>query len=263
MVKTMEIDKNTLLLWTKFRDYHFYESEHYYTYKGERVGTSVTQFVGSKSQPFDKEKMSQRVAEKEGCTQQEILNRWQKGADISCVLGTLFHLRSELYAAGKTFDIDYSEAEKLNIKKPVQERLEKLMPMQDEFFKSIHGRLLPLKTEFTVGIDKYIAGNIDLLAWNEKDQEMQIWDYKTNKEIKMKNDFGKKMLDEFSDLDDCEFCHYSVQLNIYKEIIERNLGIKIGKCFLAYFNEKNEHWQPIQCMDVQDKVKIALDNLCK
>ena len=257
----MIVDKDTLLIWSHFSDYMFYEAEHYYTFKGKRVKWSVTQFVSSVSQPFDKETMSQRIAEKQGCTQKEILDNWQRNADISCCLGTIFHLRSELYAQGKQFEIDYAEADKLGIRIEVETRMKKLIPMQDRFFSKIKGKLIPLKTEFTVGLGETIAGNIDLLCWNEKEQEIQIWDYKTNKEIKMCNEFGKKMLHEFSDLDDCEYIHYSIQLGIYKEILQTKLGIKIGKCYLAYFNERNSDFIPIKCMDLSSKCKMALNRI--
>lgn len=259
--KTIDID--TLLLWSKFNQYMFYEKEHYYTFNGERVKTSVTQFVGSLSPLFDKESISKKISINSGIPQEEILAEWQKAADISCTLGTMFHLRSELYAQGKQFELDYSPAEKLGYREEVEERMTKLIPMQNKFFENSHGKLIPLKTEFTVGLGKYIAGNIDLLAWNEKDQEIQVWDYKTNKKINMKNDFHKKMLYEFSNLDDCEFCHYSVQLNIYKAILERVLNIKIGKCYIIWFNENNESYQTIKCLDLQDQVNKALDRICK
>lgn len=257
----MNVDKDTLLMWSHFRDYKFYEAEHYYTFKGERVGTSVTQFVGSKCKPFDTDMMSKYVAEKQGGTQQDVLDEWKRNADIACTLGTMFHLRSELLAQGKEFEFNFSEAESLGVREEVETKLKELVPMQDQFFDTIKDRLIPLKTEFTVGLDNYIAGNIDLLAYNVKTNKIDIVDYKTNKKIEKTNKFGKKMLDEFSDLPDCELAHYSVQLNIYKEILERKIGIKIGQCYIVWFNAKNEKFELMECWDVQDRVKTALDNL--
>lgn len=247
---------------TSFNDYCFYEKEHYYTYKDKRVKCSVTQFVSQKHIEFDKENMSAYVAKRDKVSQEEVLKKWDIAAKLSCDVGTLFHLRSEQLANNKVFDIDYSSYANLEHISDIKGRLEKLIPLQDKFFLDIHNKLIPIKTEFTVGYEDIIAGNIDLLAWNVKDQEFQIWDYKTNKDIKTSNKY-QKLLDEFDFLDDCELNKYSIQLGIYKELLQRKLGIKIGKCYLAWFNENNDDYKIFKCLDLEQSIKQCLDNLIR
>lgn len=247
----MDIDKDTLLMWSKF-NYKFYEEGHYYIYKDKRVQISVTQFIKKFHKEFDEDKWSKYIAKKEGVSQQEILDRWKLAADLSAITGTLFHNRAEQLILNRVLSNNYD-----TLSDAVKERLKLLIPLQDKFFSDIEGKLIPLKTEFTVGIEDKIAGNVDLLVWNEKDQEIQVWDYKTNKEIKLDNKYDK-MFYPFHNYDDCNFVHYSIQLNIYKYILETVLGIKIGKCYLAHFNENNPSYNLYKCLDLQKEVEIAL-----
>jgi ATP-dependent exoDNAse (exonuclease V) beta subunit len=49
--------------------------------------------------------------------------------------------------------------------------------------------------ELVVADDEYgIAGMVDCLFWNKKSEWLEIWDYKTNKEIKTSNNYRNKML---------------------------------------------------------------------
>ena len=256
----MNIDINTLLLWSKFNDYKFYEKEHYYTYQGKRVQTSVTQLLKQYSKPFDQDKWSQIIAKREKVTQQEILDRWALKAKESAITGTLFHSRAEQLCYGKYFELDYSFVDE-DVRSTVESRMTRLTKIQDKLFNDIHGRLIPLRTEFTVGIQEIIAGNIDLLVWNEKAQEIQIWDYKTNKSIDFDNKYGDKLKYPFEQYDNCNFISYSLQLNFYKSIIQRQLGIKIGKCYLVHCNEENEDYYIYECHDFEKETSEELEKL--
>ena len=256
------MNTNNLLLKlnTVFNDYKFYEKDHYYTYSGKRVKYSVTQFIDTKHIKFDKENLSKYVAQRDNLTQKEVLDLWDKASKIACDVGTLIHIRSEQLSNNKIIDLNFSNYNSSPFIEEIKCRLNKLIPLQDNFFIDIHNKLIPIKTEFTVGYEDIIAGNIDLLAWNIKDEEFQIWDYKTNKEIKTENKY-QKLLDEFNFLDDCEFNKYSIQLGIYKELIQRRLNIKIGKCYLVWFNEHNTNYKLFKCLDLQESINQALDNL--
>lgn len=244
-----------------FNDYSFYEEDHYYTYKDKRVKTSVTQFIENKHLPFNKEKISAYVAQRDNKSQDQVLKEWEEIGKIACQVGSLFHIRSEQLIYGKHIKVNYSNIED-KLKEQVKNRLDKLIPIQDKFFKDIHNKLIPIKTEFTVGYEDIIAGNIDLLVWNIEAQEFQIWDYKTNKDIKVENKY-QTLLQEFDHLDDCELNKYSIQLGIYKELIQRKLDIKIGDCYIAWFNENNEDYKIIKCLDLQESIKECLDTLIR
>jgi ATP-dependent exoDNAse (exonuclease V) beta subunit len=99
------------------------------------------------------------------------------------------------------------------------------------------------------------------LFYNKKAGEYQIWDYKTNKEIKTGNNFGNKMKNPISHLEECELNTYSLQLNLYKHLIEKNTNIKIGKCYLVWINEAIDDYKVIETKDLMTEVKIMLEKV--
>ena len=47
------------------------------------------------------------------------------------------------------------------------------------------GKLIPVRAEVVVGDEDWgVTGMIDQLFYNEKSQKLEIWDWKTNKDIK-------------------------------------------------------------------------------
>ena len=127
------------------------------------------------------------------------------------------------------------------------------------------GKLIPVRSELVVGdAELNLTGMIDQLFWNVKEQCLQIWDWKTNTKLNMISKFGNKMVGILYYLDDCEFTTYSIQLNVYKKIIERNTNLRLGDSYLVWFNEENPDYQIIKCEDygqvVDDMFQYKLDN---
>jgi ATP-dependent exoDNAse (exonuclease V) beta subunit len=127
------------------------------------------------------------------------------------------------------------------------------------------GRLIPVRNELVVGDSELnLTGMVDQLFWNVKQQCLQIWDWKTNTKLNMTNDFGKKLKYNLYMVDDCEYSIYSLQLNVYKKIIERNTNLRLGDCHLVWFNEENPDYKIIKCEDygnlVDEMFKFKLDN---
>lgn len=258
------MDINSLLIWHKFTScYNFEESTHSYYYLGNRVRYSVTQFIHKFFEEFDSEGISKRYAEKHGLDQQEVLKSWDEAGKVSALAGTIIHSYLENAKRGKTFEIDYSQAIKEDLYEEVKERVEILLPKARTFHKDTLNKLFPIQLEYTVGIDDIIAGNIDMLCWNEKAQEFQIWDYKNLKQFTTTNYFGKRCKHSFGHLPDSHLAKYSIQLNMYKAILQRVLGVKIGKCYLVHFDYtiKDDTFEIYECLDLQKECEIELDKL--
>jgi hypothetical protein len=117
------------------------------------------------------------------------------------------------------------------------------------------GKLIPVKSELVIGDrNLMLCGMVDQLFWNERHQCYQIWDWKTNTKLRMRNDYGNKMKDCLYMLDDCEFNTYSLQLGVYKKIIEDNTNIKLGESHIVWFNEENQNYKIIKCKDYSEHV---------
>jgi hypothetical protein len=248
-----------LLNW--FNCYTFMENNHSYYYKDKRVKFSVTQFIKRFFKEFDSDTISKRYAEKHGLNQQEVLDMWKRNADISALSGTAIHSYLENAKRGKVLDIDFSKADELGLGEEVRNRFNVLLPKAQAFHKDTLGKLFPIQLEYTVGIGDFIAGNIDMLCWNDKAGEIQLWDYKNTKEISYVNNFGEVCLPPFHKEPDCNYIHYSIQLNVYKAILQRMWGISIGKMYLVHFdyNSDGDEFEIHECKDFQQQVNAVLD----
>ena len=79
-----------------------------------------------------------------------------------------------------------------------------------------------------------LAGMIDLII--ERDGELYLVDYKTNKAIHKNGYRGKKAKSPISELDDCNYSKYILQLNIYAHMLKLQ-GYKIGGMILLHLKE--------------------------
>lgn len=112
--------------------------------------------------------------------------------------------------------------------------------------------LIPVAIEYKVGDSKAgIAGTPDRLYWNTQVQELQIWDFKTDKKIASSNKYQKLKL---FDLDDCEISKYSVQTSAYKWIIESNTNLKLGTSYIVHLNLKDERLDVHPCIDLTQQI---------
>ncbi len=246
------MDVNSILIWQTFNGYMFEEKTHTYYWNGSKVRYSVTQFIDRFFEPFDSENISRKYAEKHGRTQEDVLAEWKKKADVSAIAGTAIHSHMENLKRGKRFEIDYGPAKEAGLFEEVKERVEILLPQAEAFHQDTVGKLFPVHLEYTVGFEDIIAGNIDMLCWNAYANEFQIWDYKNLKEMSTRNFFNKKCKGIFSRYDDCSLVHYSIQLNMYKAILEMVLGIRIGGCYLVHFDyqKPGATFKVYNCLDL-------------
>ena len=243
-----------------FNSIKYYDEPHKY-YMGETPMTSATQFIGKFKPEFDSEYWAQKKADERGIEKEEILKEWKYKSDFACEKGTLFHEYAENYLNNKIFPYPLDKVVKLLGNNDVQEPYDKIVKHFDEFYKDSFDKLLPIKSEIIVGDEELgICGMVDQLFWNKKSNELQIWDWKTNKEIK-RNNRWQKFTAPIAHLDVCEMNTYSLQLSLYKYIIEKNTNLKLGDSYIVWFNENNTKYEPIKCYDFQtDIVKMLEKN---
>ena len=75
-----------------------------------------------------------------------------------------------------------------------------------------------------------LAGMVDLLEHDPKDNSYSIIDWKTSKRIDANSYRGKRGLHPASrDLEDCNFVHYSLQMTLYRYILEEQYGLNVTK----------------------------------
>ena len=106
-----------------------------------------------------------------------------------------------------------------------------------------------------------IAGTIDLLAHDTKNNTFIIVDWKTSKSIS-KTSFGGKMGTHpiTKHLMDCKFVHYSLQLSFYRYLLESYYDLKITNQLIAHLN--GSICKPIIADYYKDVVQRIIDKDC-
>jgi hypothetical protein len=232
----------------KFNKIKFYDENHKYVIEGQDA-TSVTTLFKEYEPPFQKKFWAEKKAKQKGVTAQEIMSMWEKNGKFSREKGTIFHSYAENYLANRIFERPFGLEDKMNV------ALDKLEVLFHNFYDKTKDSLVPIASEIVVGdVESRTCGMIDQLYYNKKHNEFQLFDWKTNKEIKTEP-FGKqKLLTELNHLDNCELVKYSLQLSCYKYIIEKVTNIKIGSCFILWFHENNEEFKHFKTHDLSEDV---------
>jgi hypothetical protein len=124
-------------------------------------------------------------------------------------------------------------------------------------FASQYANLTPYRTEWIVYHEELkLAGSIDMLFENP-DGTLEIYDWKRSKEIVKNNRFNKwSKTSCISHLPDTNFWHYSLQLNVYKAIIEEKYGKRVTGMYLVCLhpNNNNGNYQRIKVPELKDEM---------
>jgi hypothetical protein len=212
----------------------FKEDGHVYESIPAVSWTSVTRVVEMFCPPFDELIQARKSAQNPNSRWFEmpirkIVKLWQKERDRSTEAGSWFHHKMELKAlkAGK------------------KEHRGRMIPVYASPFvdgvKVARDQVLAdgVYPEHLIYHDEIgVCGQSDLVF--VADGYVDISDYKTNKEMKIRSyidRFGQsqRMLPPLEHLDDCNFYHYALQLSIYmKLILMKNPALKPGKLTLIH-----------------------------
>lgn len=258
-------------LFTKFNEIKFYDSIHKY-YLGDKNLISVTTKLHKFQEEFDEMYWSDRKKEELGMTQQEVLDYWKALNIKSQIKGSAVHNYAELLYNNKVYEYNDEHTQlKLGPKnieilarmgeRPIKEEFDIVKTYVDNFHKDSFGKLIPLKTEFVMFDREWeLAGMLDILFWNVTHKKVQVYDWKTNKDVALTSKYRTKLKGLLSHIEDCELGIYSLQLNTYKRIIERNTNIKIDGCFIVWLNEVNPNYKIIPCIDYSTEVNMIMSN---
>ena len=235
-------------LFTAFNDITFYDEPHKYFIGGKEL-ISVTTLIGKYHEPFDEDYWSGYKATEHNLTPEEVLRAWKFINRKGTIKGSAIHDYAENLFQNKKFE--YPSQMILNEFgfDPVLSEYETTKNHVDKFYGDVQGKLIPIRTEMVV-YDKetLIGGMLDILFYNVKMKEFQIWDWKTNKKFDTENK-ERYLLGNLCTIEDCDLEVYSLQLEMYKQIIEKNVPIKLGQSYIVWFSHRNESYQIIKTTD--------------
>jgi len=174
-------------------------------------------------------------------TDDEIKKLWNDNGKESSSNGTQLHKSIELFYNG---NIDYIYHEN------PKEFIHFL-----KFNESIKKRLKPYRTEWSIfRKDLLLAGQLDMLyEIIDRPGEFALYDWKRSKEIKFENKF-EKGLEGLKHLENCNYNHYSIQLNIYKRILETLYNLNITEMVLVILHPDNDSFITINVHEMSKEI---------
>ena len=184
--------------------------------------TSVTTFVNSFFEPFDEVKVSNHLVNNVpkyfGETPESLIEKW----NLARKHGTDVHLEIENWIKDGTSPKDQKsifakEWIEVYVARPNIETLSEVIVYSKELC---------------------IAGTMDVLMVNKDSGEHVIIDWKTSRRIEKKSFKGKKGIKkETSNIEDCNYNHYALQLSLYRYILEEFYNIKVSRQLIAHLKD--------------------------
>jgi ATP-dependent exoDNAse (exonuclease V) beta subunit len=218
----------------------FNEEKHTYTNADtDEQYISVTTLLSKYKTPFDKDKHSLRVAEREGVTQEMVLEMWAKENKKATDKGTKIHKLMENYV---------SFGEKENNYDWLYKSYDKAISYTVDKHKKIYSENLLHNDDYM------IAGTADLIY--DHGDYFTIGDFKTNKKFNYTSDFSEHFKAPIDHLLYCEFNNYALQMSLYAYMYELSSGKKCKKIVVFYLKE--DKWQPIHCNYLKSDIKNIL-----
>ena len=252
----IEIPNN---FFTSFNDVTFHDEPHkYYVDNMELI--SVTTIIHQYQEEFNLEYWSKYKSNEYGISQREVLRAWNFINKKGTIKGSAIHDYTEHLFQNKIFSypkqlildefgFDPVLPEYIITKKHVY-----------KFYNDVHNKLIPIRMEMVIyDRESLIGGMVDMLFYNIKAKEFQIWDWKSNKTFD-KEMKSRHLLNELYMLEDSDLEIYSLQLSMYKYIIEKNTGIKLGKSYLVWFSHNNDNYEIIETKNREYYAKIIMNN---
>lgn len=185
--------------------------------------TSCTTFAKYFFEPFDKIGIANSLTathpKYEHLTPRELVDQWDEIAE----LGTLIHAEIENFIKDKT------EPSHPKSKLAVEWIKEYIIEI-DRY--DIFSELIIYSKELR------LAGTIDLLLYDKVDKTYKILDWKTNKKIdtqSFRNRMGNH--EATADIMDCNYYHYSIQLSLYRFILEKYYGLTVTGTAITHLTE--------------------------
>ena len=248
---------------------HFDEPTHVYSLKNdpEIDFISATTFIHGFFSPFDREKVANKLLglpKYAGSTKEELFAEWkQSGISGTNVHAALENLILEHNSAGFPMEAtensyDFVEVRNSNLKNHCHTDTERNKAskgmdwLKDNVLFEPELQILPEVMVYSKELQ--MAGMMDLLVKNTVTGNYTILDWKTNKRIS-KTSFGntKGSKPATEEIDDCNFMHYTLQLSLYRYILETYYGISISSQALIHLSDSKA--TVMKCEYLEDTIK--------
>ena len=180
---------------------------------------SCTELIGSHFRPFEAERIARflvyRTRKYSHYTVDSLLAEWREARDK----GTRVHDQIDS-------NIKYGSSVTDNM---AQQGVEWINTLANQYGDTIYSEV------FVYSKELQLAGCIDLLIYNSQTNKCYLFDWKTSKKMDMKSS-KRGITSATSDLYDCRFDKYSLQVNLYSYLLEKYHGIQIEGNYLLHLS---------------------------
>ena len=249
------------------RDEHiaFVEKTHKYYVNGSCEGNiSCTGFIHEFFGHFDgkailtkmrKNPMKWAQSKYFGKTDEEIMKEWSDSGKAASEAGTAMHLAIEQFLHGSPEQIDPDILTTPEWKYFLT------------FWKDCGPDLVPYRSEWEVFTDSLtpsnerkikLCGSIDMVFRRKSDGKFVIYDWKRSKEIKADNPFGSGLA-PLEHLPDTNYWHYTMQLNVYKWILETYYNVEVGDLYIVILHPDNASYKRMRLNMMDTEVKDMVE----
>ena len=206
---------------------------------------STTTLLSRYKKPFDVEKMSKRIAEKEGISQEEVKAKWKKINGDSKIYGQNFHNALEQYHKEHTVQEGYEDIIEAYEDLGVIDKDDELL-VEEKLFNHYYK----------------LAGTSDIIRL-EKNGGFSIFDLKTNKKFNLYSQYNECLLNPIQHLSACEFNTYGLQLSIYAYMFHGLTGRRVNQLGVIYFDKETKKFSYYPVTYLLSDVKAILDHYAK
>ena len=265
MLKNVDIISFTEAF-SKFSRIKFSSTGHLYSVDGKETPLSVTRLINIFLPKFERDKIAAAVAKKTKSSVDNIIKEWEFEKDIACIKGSIFHNYIDNYLANKICNSDFTDSDAL-ITNPIaridfRDTIDKLKGQFTEYYNNEYSKkYIHLKSEFIVGdLDaSNVCGTIDNLSINKETGNLAILDYNTNKKIDTVSKYNNSLIPPLDHLKQTKLVTYSLQIGIYKYIIEKHTPYKVDTGQILWFNEKNTSYQIFDVLNLDSDVSTMFN----
>lgn len=176
-------------------------------------------------------------------TEDDIKKMWDESGREASELGTRMHEKIEYFYNDNEVDVLEDEKE-----------FEYFLDFYED-----HKHLNIYRTEWYIFADDLrIAGSIDATFINN-DGTLTLMDWKRSKEIKFNSFNNKKARDPLGHLPDCNYSQYSLQLNLYRRILQDYYDFTVTDMYLVVCHPNNKGYIKIPVTIMDTEIDLILE----
>lgn len=236
----------------------FEEKTHTYTIRTKRKKrdtsfTSVTTWVHSLFPRFNPDKVIENMMKSAkwsenkyfGKTAEEIKSLWKENGTQAAIAGTKMHNDIERYYNHET------------VKDPDSTEFKYFLDFEKDRTKNPkNDMMLPYRTEWTVYDEELrLSGSIDMIYEYKDSGILVIYDWKRSKDIKKTNTWEHANVKEIEHLPNTNYWHYALQLNTYREILERNYDKQVKELWLVCLHPNKVGYEKIHVPILKEEME--------